>query len=76
MQIDKGTQMTKEEFIEMIRAYHKKMILNKREAAIELGGISVGTLDRMRHDGVISSKKINGQIMFKADEIYRYLYEE
>ncbi len=67
--------MTKEEFIEMIRTYHKKMILNKRETAGELGGISIETLDRMRRKGVISSKKINGQIMFKADEIYRYLYE-
>jgi len=68
--------MSKEEFLKMIRTYHQKMILNKRETAKELGGISTETLDRMRRNNKIRSKKVNGQIMFKAEEIYRYLYEE
>ncbi len=68
--------MSKEEFLNMIRIYHKKMMLNKQEAAMELGGISTDTLDRLRRDGDISSKKVRGQIMIMAEEIYRYLYEE
>lgn len=59
--------MTKEEFIEMIR--------NKNKTAIELRVISIESLDSLCRNGMISSKRINGQIMFKAEKIYRYLYE-
>lgn len=67
--------MTSQEFMKMIRECYKKVILNKSETAMELGGISISTLDRLREKGEIRSKKIRGQIMFKAEEIYRYLNE-
>ena len=67
--------MTQNEFVSMIRECHQKIILNKKETAMELGGISTETLDRMRRDNKICSKKVNGKIMFMADEIYRFLYE-
>lgn len=65
--------MSKDEFLNLIYRHHGKTILSKKETARELGGISTETLDRLRADGEISSKKIRGQIMFTGTEIYRYL---
>lgn len=51
-----------------------KKILKKKEAASYLS-ISTCTLDRLRKQGLIKSKKIGGQIMFTASEIERFLEE-
>lgn len=56
-----------------LRNYHQKSCLNKGETAKELGGISTETLDRIRRDGDIVSRKIRGKVMFDLDEIARYL---
>ncbi len=64
--------MTQQEFQAMLRENHKKMLLNKRITAKELG-ISEATLDRLRKDGQISTKRVLGQVMFSIDEIARFL---
>ena len=50
------------------------MLLSKKETAKELN-ISEATIDQLRKNGELSSKKILGQIMFSIDEIARFLYE-
>ena len=64
--------MTQEEFLFMLRDTHDKMFLTKKEARKELN-ISEGTLDRLRKNGTISSKKILGQIMFDIGELARFM---
>lgn len=66
--------MTKHEFLEMLRENYAKMLLNKKEAATELG-ISQTGIDRLRHTGQLRSRKVLGQVMFGIDEIARYLGE-
>ncbi len=64
--------MTQSDFTQMLRNNYKKMLLTKKETAKELG-ISEATIDRLRKNGQITSKKILGQIMFTIDEIARFL---
>ena len=64
--------MTREEYLEMLRKNHKRMLLNKKRTSIELG-ISEATLDRLRKDGQITPKRVLGQVMFSIDEIARFL---
>ncbi len=59
----------------VMRDEYMRSLLNKKEAAQELGGISVSTLDRMRQDGLIVSRKVRGKIMFSIDEIARFQVE-
>ncbi len=66
--------MSQTEFVKMLRANYKKMLLTKKGTANELN-ISEATVDRLRHAGRIRSKKILGQIMFSLDEIARFVYE-
>lgn len=71
----KGLNMSQEQFITLLRENYKKMLLTKKEAAQELS-ISEATIDRMRRDGLITSKKVMGQVMFGIDEVSRFLAEE
>ncbi|QSZ41356.1 helix-turn-helix domain-containing protein [Sulfurimonas aquatica] len=64
--------MTYEEFLAMLRDNYNKMLLTKKETAKELG-TSEATIDRLRKNGLITSKKVLGQIMFSIDEIARFL---
>ena len=64
--------MTKEELFEMLRGVHKKMLLNKKESANELG-VSEAGIDRLRKNGILSSKKVLGRVMFSIDELSRFL---
>ncbi len=64
--------MSKAEFITFLRETYHTMLLNKEQTATEIN-ISQATLDRLRKDNKISSKKVGGQIMFKIDEVARYL---
>ena len=64
--------MTEQDYLQMLRAEHKKMLLNKEATAMELN-MSVTTLDRIRKNGSIRSKKVSGQIMFSIGEIAKYL---
>ncbi len=66
--------MDQKQFLTLLRENHKKILLTKGETAKELS-ISGATLDRMRKNGDISSKKVMGQIMFSIDEIARFLAE-
>ena len=64
--------MTKDDFLIMLRESYKKMLLNKKQTANELG-ISQAGLDRLRNTGQLSSRKVLGQIMFSIDEVARFL---
>lgn len=66
----KEREAKKQEF----RQQYMRSLITKREAAKELG-CSSSTIDRMRIDGLISSKKIRGKIMFSLDEITRLIVE-
>jgi len=66
----KEREAKKQEF----RQRYMSSLISKREAAKELG-CSCSTIDRMRIDGLISSKKIRGKIMFSLDEITRLIVE-
>jgi hypothetical protein len=66
--------MTREEQFKTMRETHEKMLLTKRETAKELS-VSEATVDRLRVAGELQSKKVLGQIMFKLDEIARFLSE-
>ena len=64
--------MTQQEFIQMLRDNYKKMLLTKKEVAAELS-TSQATIDRLRKNGELTSKKVLGQVMFSIDEIARFL---
>ena len=67
--------MSKIEFIEMLRLNYNKMLLSKKETANELN-ISQTTIDRLRQNGQIKSRKVGGGIYFSLNEIARFVYEE
>lgn len=66
--------MSQKDFFNMLRDNYKKILLTKKEIAMELN-VSEATIDRLRQNGQLSSKKILGQVMFSLDEIARFLYE-
>lgn len=66
--------MSQKELIQLLRDSYKKMLLSKAETANELN-VSEATIDRLRNNGKLNSKKVLGQIMFSIDEIARYLEE-
>lgn len=66
--------MSQLDFLTMLRENYNKMLLTKKETANELN-VSEATIDRLRQNGQLNSKKVLGQIMFSLDEIARFLYE-
>ena len=66
--------MSQLDFQTMLRENYKKMLLTKKETANELN-VSEATIDRLRQNGKLNSKKVLGQIMFSIDEIARFIYE-
>ena len=64
--------MSQIELTQMLRDNHEKMLLTKKETAKELS-ISEASIDRLRKNGQLESKKVLGQIMFSIDEIARFL---
>ena len=53
---------------------YKKSLLKKKEAAEELN-ISIATLDRLRKQGLIRSKKVGGGIYFTLNELATFIGE-
>jgi predicted site-specific integrase-resolvase len=53
---------------------YKKSLLSKKEAAEELS-ISTATLDRLRKQGLIRSKKVGGGIYFTLNELATFIGE-
>ena len=53
---------------------YKKSLLSKKEAAEELN-ISIATLDRLRKQGLIRSKKVGGGIYFTLNELATFIGE-
>ena len=66
--------MSQKEFLIMLRDSYQKMLLTKKQTATELG-VSEATIDRLRQNGQITSKKVLGQVMFSIDEVARYISE-
>lgn len=66
--------MSKMEYVEILRANYKRMLLTKKETANELN-ISSATIDRLRKNGEINSRKIGGGVYFSIEEIARFVYE-
>jgi len=66
--------MSQLDFQTMLRENYKKMLLTKKETANELN-VSEATIDRLRQNGKLNSKKVLGQIMFSIDEVARFLHE-
>ncbi len=66
--------MTQEEITNRFRENYKRILLSKKQTARELN-ISQGSLDKLRRDGAIQSKKILGQIMFEIGEVARFIAE-
>ncbi len=50
------------------------MLLTKKETANELN-ISSATIDRLRKNGELNSRKIGGGVYFTIEEIARFVYE-
>jgi len=51
---------------------YQKSLLSKKETARELN-ISQSTLDRLRKNGEIKSKKVGGGIYFSLNELVQFL---
>ena len=66
--------MSQFDFLTMLRDNYNKMLLTKKETANELN-VSEATIDRLRQNGQLNSKKVLGQIMFSIDEVARFLNE-
>ncbi len=62
-------------YAEQLRKQYGTALLSKAQAAKELS-ISRATLDRMRNDGQIKSKKVGQQIRFNVIEISRIIIGE
>jgi predicted site-specific integrase-resolvase len=60
--------------IEQLYKKYKKSLLSKKEAAEELN-ISIATLDRLRKQGLIRSKKVGGGIYFTLNELATFIGE-
>ncbi len=66
--------MSKIEYVEILRTNCKRMLLTKKETANELN-ISSATIDRLRKNGELNSRKIGGGVYFTIEEIARFVYE-
>lgn len=66
--------MSQFDFLTILRDNYKKMLLTKKEIAGELN-VSEATIDRLRQNGQLNSKKVLGQVMFSLDEVARFIYE-
>ena len=56
-----------------LRDRYDASLLSKKDFARELGGISIGTVDRLRKEGVIRSRLVRGQVRFSIEDVAMYL---
>jgi excisionase family DNA binding protein len=61
-------------YAEQLRREHGSALLNKKQAAKELG-VSRATLDRFRQQGLISTKKVGHQVRIPVTEVARIVME-
>jgi len=66
--------MQHEKIYNELYSKHGRFVLNKKETAMELH-VSTASIDRMRKNGQLQSKRINGQIFFTLEEVSRFLAE-
>jgi excisionase family DNA binding protein len=60
------------EYIASLQNKYNKMLLSKAETAQELN-VSQATIDRLRKQGAIKSKKVGGQIFFTLATVAEYV---
>ena len=72
--MNRGCKMSKIEYVEILRTNYKRMLLTKKETAIELN-LSSATIARLRKNGELNSRKIGGGVYFTIEEIARFVYE-
>jgi excisionase family DNA binding protein len=60
------------EIVTLLQNKHNKMLLSKAETAQELN-VSQATIDRLRKQGAIKSKKVGGQIFFTLATVAEYV---
>ena len=58
--------------LDNLQQRYKKLLLSKKETARELN-ISQATLDRLRKNGEIVSKRVGGGVFFTIQEIASFL---
>jgi len=56
-----------------LRDIYQTSLLTKQELARELGDVSISTVDRMRKEGLIRSRKVLGQVRFTIEDVAEYL---
>ena len=66
--------MSKIDYVEILRKNYNRVLLTKKETAHELN-ISSATVDRLRKNGELNSRKIGGGIYFTLEEIARFIYD-
>ncbi len=66
--------MSKIDYVEILRKNYNRVLLTKKETAQELN-ISSATVDRLRKNGELNSRKIGGGIYFTLEEIARFIYD-
>jgi len=64
--------MSIQEYTQALQSKYNKMLLSKAETAQELN-VSEATLDRMRKQGTIQSKKVSGQIFFSIGTVATFV---
>ena len=50
----------------------EKFLMSKKELAV-IAGVSPSTIDRERKDGILVSTKVRGRVMFRQNEIDKWL---
>jgi len=58
--------------LDNLQQRYKKSLLSKSETAQELN-ISQATLDRLRKQGILKSKKVGGGIFFTLNEVASFI---
>lgn len=70
--LDSEKEITR--MVEMMHNRYKKSVISKQETAEETG-LSVSTIDRLRAEGSLRSKKIGGRIFFTLYEVAYFIVE-
>ena len=64
--------MSTQEYFTLLQSKYGRMLLSKSETANEIG-ISEATLDRLRKQNAIRSKKVGGKVFFTIANVADYI---
>ena len=66
--------MTQLEIKQELRETYKSMLISKKQTGKEIH-VSTGTIDELRRQGKLKSRKVLGQVMFDIGEVARFIAE-